>query len=502
MNIQNSLTRPGAASPGTTERQPRPEAAWEPMLANPSDSTPTLPVTAPFDDSVIGHAPVGSQRDIERALQCAHDRFRDKAGWIPLDERIGILERSARMMSRDHADLALLVCLESGKPMPDSLVEVTRSIDIVRQAINELRSHAGEVVPMGTTGNSRDRIALSLHAPIGVAVAISDFSHPLALVVQQVAAAVAAGCPVLVNPSEKTPLSCLRLVDILWKSGLPREWAQAIVTGDSGLREQLATDRRVDFVSFIGKSGTGWALRSKLGPGTRCALQHGGAAPVVVAPDADRARAIKAIAQGGYYHAGQSRVSVQRVYVPVAQARQFAAELAQEACRLRIGDPRNDTTQVGPLIAPGEVDRVHRWVAEAVAGGAECLCGGARPGNNLYACTVLLDPPLEAKVSRMEILGPVICVYGYETIERAFDMANNLPFALQAAVFTHDIALAVRAHTLLDASAVIVNDHTAFHTEAMPFSGVRESGLGVGGVRYALRNMQIQKTLVINHSRR
>jgi acyl-CoA reductase-like NAD-dependent aldehyde dehydrogenase len=473
---------------------------WPLLLADESPPAGLLPVTAPFDGSLIAEVETCAESHIERALQTAYAAFRNKPAWIPLDERIGILDRAARMMTRDHARLAVLASREGGKPLSDSQVEVTRAIDTVRLAIDELRSRAGEVVPMGLAESSRGRIAFTLSEPIGVVVAVSAFNHPLNLAVHQVASAVAAGCPVIIKPSEDTPLSCLSFLHILLRAGLPRAWAQAVITADIPVAEKLVTDARVGFFSFIGSSRVGWLLRSKLAPGTRCALEHGGAAPVLLAPDADHELALKAILKGGFYHAGQVCVSVQRVYVPASQARMFAEALAERAAKLTTGDPTDIATQVGPLIRPQEVSRVHDWVTQAIAEGAECLCGGSAPSTSLYGCTVLLNPAPHSNVSRMEIFGPVVCVYSYNDIEEAFTAANDLTVAFQAAIFTRDIDLAIGAYRQLDASAVIVNDHTAFRTDGMPFAGLRESGLGVGGIGHSIRDMQIEKLMVINSS--
>jgi len=203
------------------------------------------------------------------------------------------------------------------------------------------------------------------------------------------------------------------------------------------------------------------------------------------------------VLKGGFYHAGQVCVSVQRVYVPRAQARGWAQALAERAKKLRIGDPTDAATEVGPLIQHSETARIHQWVTAAIAGGAQRLCGGEPLGPSTYPCTVLLDPPLDADVSRNEIFGPVVCVYGYDHIDEAFARANDLPFSFQAAIFTRDLDTALRGFRQLDASAVMVNDHTAFRVDGMPFAGLRHSGLGVGGIPHTIDDMQIDKMLVI-----
>jgi len=474
------------------------DTQWKMLLAGASYPEGVLQVTAPFDGSLVAEVETCGVEHVSEALRVADGQYRNKDQWLPLYERIGILERAARLMTKEHSQLAILASREGGKPLADSQVEVTRAIDTVRLAVNVLRTNAGEVIPMGSAESSVGSIAFTTYEPIGVVVAVSAFNHPLNLVVHQVAAAVAAGCPVIVKPSEETPLSCLRFVQILYQAGLSRTWAQVIVTADNKVAEKLVTDYRVGLFSFIGSSKVGWMLRSKLAPGTRCALEHGGAAPLILAEDADRTLALNAILKGGFYHAGQVCVSVQRVYVPRNSVREFAQALAAMASELRLGDPTDSRTQVGPLIRRQEVTRIHDWVSEAIADGAHCLCGGAPRGKTFYECTVLLEPPAEASVSCLEIFGPVVCVYGYDDLDEAIASANKLPVAFQGAVFTRDFDLAMRVYRRLDASAIMVNDHTAFRSDGMPFAGLRESGLGVGGIPYSIRDMQIEKMLVFN----
>ncbi|MCG8435702.1 MAG: aldehyde dehydrogenase family protein [Gammaproteobacteria bacterium] len=457
-----------------------------------------LKVTAPYDGALIAEVETGDENHLEQALTNAYALFRDRNSWLSLHERVAILEKTAHLMTEDSDMLAVEAAREGGKPLPDSQVEVARAIDGVRLCIEHIRSDHGDVIPMGGTASSAHRAAFTQKEPIGVVVAVSAFNHPLNLIVHQVAAAVAAGCPVVVKPADDTPLSCFRFVKLLHKAGLPEEWCQPFMPANLSIAEKLVTDSRVGFFSFIGSARVGWMLRSKLAPGTRCALEHGGAAPVVLAEDFDSESALNAIAKGGFYHAGQVCVSVQRVYAPRKKAHAFAEALAGRASKLKIGDPTLAETEVGPLIRHAEVKRVHEWVEEAVAEGAERLCGGEPITDSCYPCTVLLNPPDEAKVSQLEIFGPVVCVYAYDDIDDAFRRANSLPVAFQAAVFTRDLDVAMHAYKHLDASAVMVNDHTAFRIDGMPFAGIRQSGLGIGGIPYTIEDMQIEKMLVLH----
>ena len=327
-------------------------------------------------------------------------------------------------------------------------------------------------------------------------VAFSAFNHPLNLIVHQVGPAIAAGCPTLVKPAEATPLSCYRLVKMFHAAGLPPEWLQAFVAADHEVSTQLIADERVAFLSFIGSAKVGWMLRGKLAPGARCALEHGGVAPVVVAADAALDIALPLLCKGGFYHAGQVCVSVQRVYAEAAIAQQLAERLATLAEKLTVGDPTSPETEVGPLIRPGEVERVARWVEAAVAGGAKLLCGGERLSETTYAPTVLLDPPDDADVTRHEVFGPVVCVSSCASIDAAIGRANDSPFAFQAAVFTRSLDTSLRAGRRLAAATVMINDHTAFRVDWMPFAGLKQSGLGIGGIPFTMHDMQIEKMIV------
>jgi acyl-CoA reductase-like NAD-dependent aldehyde dehydrogenase len=467
------------------------------MLESTKAAAGSLSVVSPFDGRELQQVAMSGPEHVEDALVAAYALFRDRKSTLPVPERIAILNRTAAIMSTRVEELTLLAASEGGKPYTDSKVEVLRAIDGVHLSIESLRAHAGSVIPLGTTPASAGRVAFTQKEPVGVVVSVSAFNHPLNLIVHQVTPAVATGCPVIVKPSADTPLSCLRFVSILREAGLPSAWCQVVVTDDNETSEKLVTDARVGFFSFIGSARVGWMLRSKLAPGTRCALEHGGAAPVVLAAPYDRDLAVSSILKGGFYHAGQVCVSVQRVFVPATDAAKFAGLLAKAAEALVVGAPEDAATEIGPLIRTGEVDRVAEWVDEAVAAGAELLCGGKRISDTCYAPTVLLNPPDDVRVSTTEIFGPVVCIYAYDDIGDAVQQANSLPVAFQAAVFSDNNEQAMHLYKALDATAVMINDHTAFRDDVMPFAGLRESGLGVGGIPYTVDDMQIDKMMVI-----
>ncbi len=481
-------------------------------------------VRSPWDGSLLATVEQVDRAGAERALATAHALFRDRDAWLPAARRIEILRRAAVIIAERRDALALEAAREGGKPLMDSRIEADRAVDSIRLCAEHLRLGHGTEVPMGRTAASAGRLALTHHEPIGPVLAFSAFNHPLNLIAHQVGPAVAAGCPVIVKPAKATPLSCFRLVRILREAGLPAEWCQPLVTADQDLAREMVADPRVGFFSFIGSGGVGWQLRSILAPGTRCSLEHGGVAPVIVAEDADLDQALPLLLKGGFYHAGQVCVSVQRVFAARQIAEPLAWRLAEAAGRLVVGDPTLPETEVGPLIRSSEVARVAEWVEEAVRDGAQCLCGGramrqaegdrsmfsdqAVPENQVdwpkngpvpacYAPTVLLNPPEQSRVMTHEVFGPVVCVFPVEGLDEGISRSNSLPYAFQAAVFTRDLDAALRCCRRLDASAVMLNDHTAFRVDWMPFAGLRQSGLGIGGIPYTMEDMQIEKLIVI-----
>ena len=472
-----------------------------PLMIADTEASGQLAVTSPFDGSEIGSAGIANAEAIEHALSIADRLYRDRNSWLGGGERIAILENTARIMQERSEYLALEAAREGGKPLVDSRVEVTRAIDGVKNCAELLRNEAGSEIPMGINAASAHHLAFTRREPIGVVVAVSAFNHPLNLIVHQVGPAIAAGCPVIVKPAEDTPLSCMRFVSILREAGLPEAWCQACVVDDLAVAEQLVTDTRVGFFSFIGSAKVGWMLRSKLAPGARCALEHGGSAPVILAADADLDENLPMIAKAGFYHAGQVCVSVQRVYAPASMAEEVAQRLAEYGNDMLVDDPVLEETDIGPLIRPREVSRVDDWVQRAIADGAELLSGGKPVSDTCYPATVLLNPPDSTIISCNEVFGPVICVYSYDDIDEAIERANSLPYAFQAAVYTRDIDTALHAYRHLNASAVMVNDHTAFRVDWMPFAGLKESGHGVGGIRYTYEDMTIEKMAVIRSAR-
>lgn len=455
-----------------------------------------LKVVSPFDQSLIKEIPLDREQQIENVLSTAYRLFQDRSKWIPAYKRISILERTISLMELRVEELTVLAAHEGGKPYQDSKVEVLRAINGVKIAKESIGQLKGEQIPMGLTEASQNRLAFTTREPIGVVVSISAFNHPLNLIIHQTVTAFAAGCPVIIKPASSTPLSCLNFIDILSEAGLPEGWCQPIVC-KSNLAEKLVTDKRVNYLSFIGSSKIGWYLRSKLSPGTRCALEHGGVAPVIVEKDAEVNKMVPALIKGGFYHAGQVCVSVQKIFVHKNILNRVIKEMVDKTETLKTGNQLEKDTDIGPLISPLEVDRVEAWVNEAIDSGAKLLCGGKRISNTSYEPTILLNPTQNSKVSTEEIFGPVICIYEYSDRNNAINLANNLSVHFQASIFTKDLNIALDSVQKLNAAAVMVNDHTAFRVDWMPFQGRDTSGIGTGGIQYSIHEMTREKLIVI-----
>ena len=418
-----------------------------------------------------------------------------KSGCLPAHERIRILQKLAELVNAEHEDFARLIANEGGKPIRDARVEVTRAIDGIRIAVAEIQNIQGYEVPMDMTAAGVGHTAFAIMEPIGVVVAVSAFNHPLNLSIHQVIPAVATGCPVIIKPASVTPLCALRLASLIKEAGLPEGWVQVALTNREN-SEKLVTDPRVGFFSFIGSAKVGWYLKSKLAPGTRCALEHGGVAPLIFDKYSDEQGFINGVVKASMYHSGQVCVSVQRVYVPEDRATEMAQKIADNASKQVVGDAINEDSDLGPLILPKETDRIEAWVDEAIQEGATLITGGKRINEVSYEPTVLLNPAKGSKVSTQEVFGPVVCIYGYQTIDDAIEQANSLDVSFQSAIFSDNVSLAMDVAKKLEASAVMINDYTTFRVDWMPFAGRKHSGYGIGGIGYSMHDMLEHKMIV------
>ena len=457
--------------------------------------TDRLTVLSPYDGHVISDLAYTTAEEVEQALATVHRVANSYDETIPASKRIEILERTATLVEAKAEIFAMQAAEEGGKPLLDSRVELDRAVQGIRDAARSINQMIGREIPMNINAASQHRLAMTIREPIGPVVAISAFNHPFNLIVHQVIPAIAVGCPVIVKPALSTPLSCINLVQCLYEADLPKQWCHVVLC-ERDVAENIVIDPRVALLSFIGSAKVGWYLRSKVAPGTRCILEHGGAAPVIMDSTAHIEEALPLLAKGGFYHGGQVCVSVQRVFAHESIVQTIATELGELAKAMVVGDPTKETTEVGPLILEKEVDRISQWVNEALVAGGSLQAGGQSLTSSCYAPTVILNPSEDAKVSTQEIFGPVINVYPYKDRLEAVQRANQVPFSFQAAVFTKDVDVALDTAKRLNAATVMINDHTAFRVDWMPFSGRKTSGLGVGGIVQTMLEMTEEKMLV------
>ncbi len=455
-----------------------------------------ITVSSAWTREPVRDLPYHTAEDIECYLTEATRLW--KEGPLSKGRRIEVLEKASAIISTRAEELAQQIALEGGKPFADALVEAHRAAGSVKSAADVLAHAAGTEIPMGLTESTEGYRAYTRKEPIGPVVAVSAFNHPLNLIAHQVAPAVAAGCPVIIKPSLTTPLSCLSFIDILREAGLPEPWARAALISNE-LGTKLVTDPRVAFFSFIGSAKVGWWLRSQLAPGTRCALEHGGSAPVIIAADADLDDAAVRLTKGGYYHAGQVCVSSQRIFVDQAVSEVFLEKFKTLVEALQVDDPQHKDTDVGPLILPREVTRVHSWVEEALASGGELICGGEILSETAYQPTILNRPGADTKISREEVFGPVTAIFPFTDIENAIETANDVPWAFQSSIFTQSLRTAELAADRLNAGTVMINEHSAFRADWMPFAGFDSSGYDTGGVPYTFHSMSREKMVVTRH---
>jgi len=460
-----------------------------------------LIVRSAFDPSkVLKVLERTSKKDSFEKLGIAYKLFNSRNEWLPSPQRIEILKKTARMVRERREQLALQAAEEGGKPLVDSLVEIDRAANGIEVAVQEIAQLKGQEIKMGITASSADRMAFTRCYPRGVVIAVSAFNHPFNLIVHQVIPAIAVGAPVLVKPASSTPLSCMSLLEILYEAGLPQKWCQLLLC-EASVAQEIVSDSRISFLSFIGSSEVGFKLKKLLPDGAHCVLEHGGVAPCILDTSADFDMAIPKIVKGAFYHAGQVCVSVQRLYIHRTQIDEFLKGFIVQVEKLKVGDPTLHDTEVGPLISPDEILRLDHWVEDAIERGAKLICGGKPLGMTSYEPTVLLNPSDDALVSTNEVFGPVLAIYEYSDLQEAFERANRLPYCFQASIFTKNLDLALEATARLKAQTVLVNDHTAFRVDWMPFGGSEKSGYGIGGIGPSMRDMTIEKMMVFHSNK-
>ena len=450
-------------------------------------------IRSPWSGEAVGTASFGSADDVRTAIEAAH-RAAPEARRLPAHERSAVLGRIRGGIEARRDELAQLLAAEAGKPITAARAEVTRMLATFQDGVDESKRIEGELLPLDAVPAGTGRTGLLRRFPLAPITAITPFNFPLNLAAHKLAPAIACGASIVLKPPPQDPLTSLVLAEIIAGAGYPRG-AISIVPCSVEDAAPLIDDARVRMITFTGSAKAGWAIRARA-IGKKVTLELGGNAAAIIEPDADLEHAVKRCATGGFGYAGQSCISVQRIVAHADIAERFAEMLVAQVARLRTGDPMDEATEVGPMIDEANARRAEAWVSEAVAGGARVAAGGRRKGSVLDA-TVLLDTTAAMKVNAEEIFAPVVTVRPYDRFEQALALVNASPYGLQAGLFTFDIRRILQAYEELDVGGIIVNDVPTWRVDQMPYGGVKMSGLGREGVRYAIEDMTEPRLLVL-----
>ncbi len=452
-----------------------------------------LAVIDKYTGELATRVPLADPATIERGIALAVDAVPAMAE-LPAYERQRVLAHCVRRFDERREELAMALCIEAGKPINDSRGEVTRLCDTFRVAAEESVRITGEVLPLDISARAKDYTGMWKRVPIGACSFISPFNFPLNLAAHKVAPAIAAGCPFVLKPASLTPIGALIIGEVLAEAGLPRG-AFSILPARRDGADLFTTDRRLKLLSFTGSPAVGWDLKARAGK-KKVVLELGGNAAVVVDADADLADAVARIVFGAFYQSGQSCIGVQRVIVHADIYEEFRDRLVAATRALKMGDPKDEKTFIGPMISEKEAERLHGWIEAARAAGARVLCGGARQGAMLEA-TLLENAARDLDIVCQEAFGPVAVLSQFTDFEAALAEVNDSAFGLQAGVFTRDLYKAKRAWDRLEVGGVVIGDVPSWRVDHMPYGGVKDSGLGREGIRFAIEDMTEIRLLVV-----
>lgn len=454
----------------------------------------TFEVRSPYDRSLVAVVHYARPADIQRAIAHATSAF-PVTRKVPSWKRAAILEQVSATMAARREELAETIALEAGKPIKTARLEVDRAAFTFKVGAEEAKRIHGEIVSLDWLPGMENREAHVHRVPLGPIAGITPFNFPLLLVAHKVAPAIAAGNPVIVRPADKTPVSALKLGQIVLDAGWPVN-AFAVVPSTIPDTAALVEDERIKLLSFTGSPAVGWGLKGRAGR-KRVTLELGGNAAVIVHRDADVAYAAERIAIGGFTYAGQSCISAQRIYVHAEIYAAFTADLVQRTNALKAGDPLQEDSDLGPVINEAAAERIGQWIDEAVAAGAKILAGGRRHGS-VWQPTVIEGAPATARVNCAEVFAPLVSLTKYTDVNEAIAAANAGNFGLQAGVFTHDDRVIAAAIDGIDAGGIMINEGSTFRVDHMPYGGVKQSGFGREGVRYAIEEMTEMKLVAYN----
>jgi acyl-CoA reductase-like NAD-dependent aldehyde dehydrogenase len=446
----------------------------------------TMPVLDKYTGETIGVVPVASRSAVDKAIAAAHAAFPDYSR-MPAHRRFRILEKVSHLLARDREEIAATICREAGKAWKYSVGEVNRAVETFQFSAEEAKRIHGETIPMDASSAGEGRFGFYLRAPVGVVAAITPFNFPLNLVAHKVGPALAAGCTLVLKPASTTPLTAIRLGRILEEAGVPPGVFHVVVGPGGTVGEWLTTDPRVAKVSFTGSPPVGEAIIRKAGL-KKVTMELGNNSGTILEPDADLDAAIPRCAVSAFANSGQVCISLQRIYVHKAIAKEFTKRFVEHTARIKVGNPLEKDCEVGPMIDEGEAKRAEEWIREAVREGAKVLVGGTREGSVL-APTVLSKVRPDMKVMCLEAFAPLVSIYEYEKYEDAVAMVEDTPYGLQAGVYTNDLRKAMYAVDRINVGGVMINDTSIFRVDHMPYGGNKMSGLGREGVRFAIEEM-------------
>ncbi|TML15759.1 MAG: aldehyde dehydrogenase family protein [Actinobacteria bacterium] len=450
-------------------------------------------VRSPYSGDIVGRVAKAGAKEARAAIDAAERAMADP---LPAHKRAEILVRVVSGIARRHDEIAAQIAAEAGKPLKAAKVETSRAMSTYTFSAVEARKLAGEVVPMDAAQAGEGKLAFTLREPIGIVGAISPFNFPLNLVAHKIAPALAAGCAVVLKPASQTPLSALTLAELEHEAGLPPGWLNVLVGPASEIGDVLVEDERVRAITFTGSSDVGWGLRERA-TRKKVLLELGNTTPVIVQADAEVDEAASKLAAHAFSFAGQSCISVQRIYVQQPVYDDFVAQFVPKVEELVVGDPGDAETDVGPVIDDEARERILSWIDEARSGGAEVLVGGEVEGD-LIQPTVIANAPPELKVCREEVFGPVCVVNAYESLDEAIELANGTRYGLQAGIFTADIRAALKAARELEFGGVTVNEAPTFRSDQMPYGGLKDSGNTREGPAYSVHELTEQRVVIVD----
>ncbi len=459
------------------------------------DRSQTIDVTNPFNGELIDTVPRGSAADVDAALATLVEGARIMHA-MPSAERCRILQAAVRLLKQRVDDIARTITLEEGKILAESRMEVSRAAETLDVSAEESKRITGEVIPLDAAPGGAGKFGFTLRVPCGIVAAICPFNFPLNLVAHKVGPALAAGNAVLIKPAGNTPLTALKLVEILLEAGIPPQVIACLTGPGAELGQAICTDHRVRKISFTGSHPVGETICRMAGV-KRVTMELGSNCPVIIMDDADLEKAATLVAASGFANAGQVCISAQRILTSRPRYGDFLDALKPKVAALTTGDPLDVNTKMGPMVREADAERVESWINEAVSGGAKLVTGGQRHGTML-APTILCDVDPNQRISREELFGPAVAVTPFNSFDEALALANGTNYGLAASIFTQDIDRALRFAREVDAGNLHINWGTQWRADLMPYGGLKDSGLGKEGPRHAIREMTEEKMVVIH----